>query len=862
MLGLAILVLGALGVFIGEIRNEERAVDVDLEIPMAINGVNMTTYMTPNKTSTSTSNSSSTLTSRTSRTSRTSPTSPSNSSRPTSTSNQTHTSTSTSPKNVLKKGESFSCPSPYHPSRMVDLELVGIGPEASHLEEVPITLPSLEGASSSSGAVDLWMSAFVTEKRRRRNRFPRIQVCLFVLESYTRLPLENVFLYLEFDPGYGKALIDDARRKIKKLFGDKLKIFSHRRLLAHNEWRQALRNVSRFLPDDKKGELDKQRLMMFTQNDDHAFIDKDTSVLIEGLRRMRIDPSRFTTLYYSHWPELLKLSGKMQSPVRRGSYVVARLTLADSVQICNLGFIKFLIETVPWCNFRQQTNRVDGLLCNEKIAALSPGGTYPPINRLPSNMLLQNIYVPLRELYRKFDAYGVGAHGMRVPAPLLLPMSANTFKYDKRTLQAKMLAVPAVGGPTAWNKGNAFLVREEWVRAMFALYGHKDTNLPDPMYPDFLYKDTPHKPGNEQVVDFGVKSESSRLEDVPIINLSSIEYLDPSPKMDLWMNVYVTEKRSRKNRFPRIQVCLYTLESYTRLPLENAYLYIEFDTAYGDDAIVATQNKIRQLFGDKLKIFSPRRLIAHEDWRQALRNISSPGFKGSTSGHRSSDELRELKQRLILFTQNDDHVFIDKDTDVLVEGLRRMRLDPARFSTLYYSHWPEILKVSGKLFPPVRRGSYVVARLTLSDAVQICNFGFVKFLIETVPWRKLDEKARRVDNLLVHQDLWQLKSSFPGVNVVKVILQNIYIPLRELFRKFDGYHAQHIHTIESLVLPPNANKFSYDKKSLQSKMLAVPAVGGSTLWNKNNNFLIPEEWVRAMFALYGNNDTRLVNPVY
>ena len=38
--------------------------------------------------------------------------------------------------------------------------------------------------------------------------------------------------------------------------------------------------------------------------------------------------------------------------------------------------------------------------------------------------------------------------------------------------------------------------------------------------------------------------------------------------------------------------------------------------------------------------------------------------------------------RLVWFMQNDDHPFVDVDTDVLCEGLARMRRDPSRFITL------------------------------------------------------------------------------------------------------------------------------------------------------------------------------------
>ena len=63
--------------------------------------------------------------------------------------------------------------------------------------------------------------------------------------------------------------------------------------------------------------------------------------------------------------------------------------------------------------------------------------------------------------------------------------------------------------------------------------------------------------------------------------------------------------------------------------------------------------------------------------------------------------------RLVFFLQNDDHVFIDVDTSVLCRGLTLLHSEPSRFKSLYMAHWPEALRLSGKVSPPRRVESLV-----------------------------------------------------------------------------------------------------------------------------------------------------------
>ena len=65
--------------------------------------------------------------------------------------------------------------------------------------------------------------------------------------------------------------------------------------------------------------------------------------VVEGIALLRADPNPFRSLYTSHWASALNLAGKASRPVLRASYITSRLTQVDSVQVMNLGYVRFLL---------------------------------------------------------------------------------------------------------------------------------------------------------------------------------------------------------------------------------------------------------------------------------------------------------------------------------------------------------------------------------------------------------------------------------------------------------------------------------------------------------------------------------------
>ena len=193
-------------------------------------------------------------------------------------------------------------------------------------------------------------------------------------------------------------------------------------------------------------------LVWFSQNDDHIFIDFDMEILNEGLEHLKRETNPVKSIYISHWPELLIMSGKYQEPIKVENYVKFNLSLLDSIQIFNLNFLYYIFVEYKW---KQNHIRIDSVL-NELTL-------YPAVE----NPLNQIIYVPLRELVRHFDGYDHVNMDRNIYPPLELHF--NTFKYDRQTLIKKMIP----NHYSAWTYGNKFIIPNEWIQNNLSLHLNK-----------------------------------------------------------------------------------------------------------------------------------------------------------------------------------------------------------------------------------------------------------------------------------------------------------------------------------------------------------------------------------------------------
>ncbi len=143
---------------------------------------------------------------------------------------------------------------------------------------------------------------------------------------------------------------------------------------------------------------------------------------------------------------------------------------------------------------------------------------------------------------------------------------------------------------------------------------------------------------------------------------------------------------------------------------------------------------------------------------------------------------------LIFFAGNDDHIFIDSSLDMLRAGIKNLQQDPNPYSVIYYSHWPEQMRLSKHHNCELTAdGNYVKYTWRTFDAIRILKVArFKKYWADN---EYGDEVVFRTDTL------WH-----KGYELTAPV----YAPLRELVRHYDGYShvsPQIINVAPPLVIP-------------------------------------------------------------
>jgi hypothetical protein len=302
--------------------------------------------------------------------------------------------------------------------------------------------------------------------------------------------------------------------------------------------------------------------------------------------------------------------------------------------------------------------------------------------------------------------------------------------------------------------------------------------------------------------------------------------------MLLILNAFITNIRNRSNRYPRIDVFKYALYSYRNIKFKEVYFFIKLD----DNYLEQTDNLLNFIYSvfsylDKKDIHVTfNRLSIQSEWCSLIDSLY--------------DKLGGNEP--ILFLNNDDHVFVDYDNKLLEEGLNILSNDTSLHKSIYISHWPEIIKLSGKYNIPERVGNFINFKLTLLDSIQIFNLEFLKYILVTYTWKREHPRIDDLLNEITNTDILPCEYN--------TLSQTIYVPLKELFRKFDGYsHVGISHDCPPLVLP--CNIFYYDVNTLISKITAAHI----SPWTVNNTFNIPKEWIDINLSLHNKDYYELIS---
>jgi len=267
----------------------------------------------------------------------------------------------------------------------------------------------------------------------------RLEIFKYMLSSYKNIPFTDIYIYILLHPQYEKhkgELVTHIYDIFSHIDSSKITIV-HDRFTTQLKWYPVISEITR------KHGLDE--LVWFSQNDDHVFVDFNTDILKEGIDTLKCESSDFKSIYLSHWPEILKLSGKVSKPSLIKNYVRCNgVSLLDSIQIFNLKMLYYIFIEYKW---KSDHIRIDSIL-NEITL-------HPAID----NPLKQIIYIPLREMVRHFDGYGhVNIQADDCPPLHLFPV-ADVTNYSKDALIRKM--IPKFSSP--WTANNKFVIPKKWI---------------------------------------------------------------------------------------------------------------------------------------------------------------------------------------------------------------------------------------------------------------------------------------------------------------------------------------------------------------------------------------------------------------
>lgn len=235
--------------------------------------------------------------------------------------------------------------------------------------------------------------------------------------------------------------------------------------------------------------------------------------------------------------------------------------------------------------------------------------------------------------------------------------------------------------------------------------------------------------------------------------------------------------------FDRVDVFKYFLASRAVLDkLVSKYvLYIKLSEEYRHRYYEIRNYILDNFPNDKLILYWDRNLYS-EDWRNTWHI-----------------ELNKIDDDLIWYDGNDDHIFIDNSLDIIENGIKLLKEDNDPLSIVYFTHWPEQIKLADHLDATLMDGNnFVRYRFSNFDAAHIM--------------KKDRYKKYFLENDFGRAELFRSDCFY---ELMSPLHSNIYVPTKELVRHFDGYGHLGDHC------PPN-----WDGKKLANMFPSLTIPGG------------------------------------
>lgn len=323
--------------------------------------------------------------------------------------------------------------------------------------------------------------------------------------------------------------------------------------------------------------------------------------------------------------------------------------------------------------------------------------------------------------------------------------------------------------------------------------------------------------------------------------------------MILLISCFITHNRS-VNTCNRLDLFKHTLKSYSRIDWDDIYLLVLLDEEFKHRE-EEFKKFIKKIFTKNKVVYIPERYEYQWQWQQLIKKITK-------------------NNNVVWFTQNDDHPFIDINLKVLYEGVDLLLKDKSKYRSIYLSHWTEILRLSGKFCNPKIVGNYVKFQATIFDSIQMFNTEYLKYIFLYLNWR--GKQFKRIDSLLLFDEFKTALHAICGFKYtsdqpdpanlylnyipdkkfakLKSIrhcpMQNVYVPLRELCRKYSGYSHVNMEGVEPLKLS-NDNSFNIKRPPFDDlNIINTIKANHKSAWTFNNKFKIPQRWINKSISLY------------
>lgn len=258
--------------------------------------------------------------------------------------------------------------------------------------------------------------------------------------------------------------------------------------------------------------------------------------------------------------------------------------------------------------------------------------------------------------------------------------------------------------------------------------------------------------------------------------------------MILFFNVLVTDTRFSQgftNRVDRLDLFKHALASYARIDrITEVIVWAELEGRHKERE-QELHDHVRALFLHVPCVVNSLSPCTQHGWQLWLNRTP----------------LLTTAQP-ILYMGNDDHVFIDTDTDVLYEGLDLWAKEPAdQLNTIHITSWTEAISTVYGLNEYTRKGRYWVADMLYPDACQIVNSLFFRHVFFDLQMG--DTYMRRTDPMLTNWYPHLGDNVFPRTSALHPKVRT-FIPLREQVRHFDAYPhvAVSFADVPQLTIPP------------------------------------------------------------